>query len=261
MADTVEEILNPKAQGYLNRQADIKNEQAAANSTETETPEYKPMQFYDEFINSQNGYSPETPEQRIKREKQERTNKIIAGVGDMISAIANMYYTTKGAPSSYDPKEGMTPKMQARYDQLQKEREAREKDYLSGLQRARQLDQQYNLSWQQLKEQRERWKAQDEERRQRLAEEKAYKDELLEIKRKEAEERTTANRNREAIQRERNNKTGGRGKGGSSTGKDKVVEKFDKNGNLLSRTVTSLKNASSRVAQAAGKGKWAAYKQ
>ena len=238
MADTVEEILNPKAQGYLNRQADIKNEQAA-NSTETETPEYKPMQFYDEFINSQNGYSPETPEQRMKREKQERTNKIIAGVGDMISAIANMYYTTKGAPNSYDSKEGMTPKMQARYDQLQKEREAREKDYLSGLQRARQLDQQYNLSWQQLKEQRERWKAQDEERRQRVAEQKARQEAELKLKIQAEEEKKRHNQELENLQREKNNKPSGRSRGGNSRSRNnsgRTTSVYDKNGKLLKTT-------------------------
>lgn len=238
MADTVEQILNPKAQGYLNRQADIKNEQAAANSAETETPEFKPMQFYDEFINSQNGYKPEDEQERKAREKQERTNKIIAGVGDMISALANMYYTTKGAPNSYDPREGMTPKMQARYDQLQKEREAREKDYLSGLQRARQLDQQYNLSWQQLKEQRERWKAQDEERRQKQAEDKAYKEQMLEIARMKQEEQNRTNMAKEEIQRNKANNTGrgrgGRGRNQNNTSRTTTV--YDKNGKPIKTT-------------------------
>ena len=171
-------MANPKIDGKMNRQADIENEQAAANSTVTETsPEFNQFQFYDNFINSQNGYKPEDEQERKAREKRERTNKIIAGVGDMISALANMYYTTKGAPNSFDPKEGLTPKMQARYDMLQKEREARDKEYRSGLERARQLDWQRNLSWQQLQAQRERWRAQDEERKQKAEQLKAQAEE------------------------------------------------------------------------------------
>ena len=249
MADTVEQILSPKAQGYLNRQADIKNEQAVINSTETELPEFNPGQFYDQFINSQNGYTPETPEERLKREKSERTNKIIAGVSDMISALANMYHTTKGAPSFYDPKEGMTPKMAARYDTLQKEREARDKDYQSGLQRARQLDQQYALSYQQLKEQRKRWQQQDEERKRQEEERKARQEAELKLKVQAEEEKRRHNQELENIQRDRVNKSGGRSRGGgrgkTNTGRTTIV--YDQYGKpIKTTTVQNVVQAPSR---------------
>lgn len=214
MADTVEEILNPKAQGYLNRQADIEKEQAAANSTVTDiSPEFNQFQFYDDFIKSQNGYKPEDEQERKAREKRERTNKIIAGVGDMISAIANMYYTTKGAPNSYDPKEGMTPKMQARYDMLQKEREARDKEYYSGLQRARQLDWQRNLSWRQLQEQRKDREENRKLREQQAADKKARDEALYQLQvdkflNQQKQEQIKNDQNQQKIDNQKNKGTG-----------------------------------------------------
>ncbi len=42
----------------------------------------------------------ETEEQRERREKRERINKTIAALGDGFSALANIYYATKGAPAA-----------------------------------------------------------------------------------------------------------------------------------------------------------------
>lgn len=42
----------------------------------------------------------ETKEQREKRERRERINKTFAALGDGFSSLANIYYTTKGAPAA-----------------------------------------------------------------------------------------------------------------------------------------------------------------
>lgn len=55
-------------------------------------------------------------EDRKRVEKRNKTNSIIAGIADVGSALSNLYYTTKGAPDAYDPKNGMSAKAQERYD-------------------------------------------------------------------------------------------------------------------------------------------------
>lgn len=55
-------------------------------------------------------------EDRKRIEKRNKTNAIIAGISDLGSSLANLYFTTKGAPNAYNPKAGMSAKAQERYD-------------------------------------------------------------------------------------------------------------------------------------------------
>lgn len=65
----------------------------------------------------------ETPEEKKKREKRERRSKLFSAIGDGISALSNLYFTTKGAPSMYDPSLSLSKRNQERIDRLRKERE------------------------------------------------------------------------------------------------------------------------------------------
>lgn len=78
-----------------------------------------------------NKIKPETEEERRKRERKERSKKIIAAVGDGLMALSNLYFTTKGAPNMYDHKtmSQQTP-LQAQLDKLKAEREANADKYL-----------------------------------------------------------------------------------------------------------------------------------
>lgn len=58
----------------------------------------------------------ETPEEKARREKRERRNKMFAAMGDGISALANLFFTTKGAPNMYNPKNSMTERQMALYE-------------------------------------------------------------------------------------------------------------------------------------------------
>lgn len=66
----------------------------------------------------------ETPEQQKKREKRERTNKIIAALGDGISAMANLGFARKGAANTLHPEYNLTRGLNERFEKLKKEREA-----------------------------------------------------------------------------------------------------------------------------------------
>ena len=60
------------------------------------TPEFE--NFRQEIIGSKL-FGVETQEQKEKRERQEAIQRGLTGFTDGLSALANLYYTTKGAPS------------------------------------------------------------------------------------------------------------------------------------------------------------------
>jgi hypothetical protein len=66
----------------------------------------------------------ETPEQKKKREKYERWQKIFAALGDGVSSLANLHYTSKGAPNGYDPKTSLSSRLQAILDKEQANRKS-----------------------------------------------------------------------------------------------------------------------------------------
>lgn len=54
--------------------------------------------------------------EKKKREKQLRTKKQVAAIGDAISALANMHYTGKSGVNAYDPSSTLSAKAKANYD-------------------------------------------------------------------------------------------------------------------------------------------------
>ncbi len=77
---------------------------------------------------------------RKEEEKMQRRNKNIAAIGDALSALSNLYFTTQYAP---DTKVGYNPtseKMQARYDMLNDKRDAEAIARYNRQMRARQMD-------------------------------------------------------------------------------------------------------------------------
>lgn len=89
------------------------------------------VKAYNDFINTIYK-KPETAEERKAREKLERNGKMWTSIGDGISALANLWYTTKGSPNAFTKESALTPKMQERYDKLKKERDAADKEWMAG---------------------------------------------------------------------------------------------------------------------------------
>ena len=73
---------------------------------------------------------PETEEQKAKREKREKREKLFAAIGDGLSALSNVYFTTQGAPDM-SSKRTLTDAVQGKYDKLKAEREADRDKYLN----------------------------------------------------------------------------------------------------------------------------------
>ena len=67
---------------------------------------------------------PMTAEEKAAQEKRHKRDQLINSIGEGISALSNLYFTTKGAPNAYEPSNSLTRKAQERYEKLKAEREA-----------------------------------------------------------------------------------------------------------------------------------------
>lgn len=78
-----------------------------------------------------NRVKPETEEERKKRERGEKSAKIVSAVSDGLQALSNLFFTTRGAPNMYDHKEAsqLTP-LQEKLEKLKAERQANADKYL-----------------------------------------------------------------------------------------------------------------------------------
>lgn len=112
-------------------------EQTPSVSARQQTP---PRMSYVELYQRLNPYHPPTEEDLEKERKKQKRESIFAAIGDGISALSNLFFTTQYAPNAYDPSKGMTAVTRARWDKLKKEREANHREYMEGFMRAMQMD-------------------------------------------------------------------------------------------------------------------------
>ncbi len=110
------------------------------NAGNEEQTEEKKRLSYVEMFEALNPQKPETAEERAKREKREKREAVLAAVGDGISALSNLFFTTQYAPNAYDPSKGMSAKARERWDKLRLEREANRRAYSDGYLRALAMD-------------------------------------------------------------------------------------------------------------------------
>lgn len=90
--------------------------------------DYEAMQrLMDEEIRRR---EPENEKEREQREKREKRRLLWASIGDGISALANLHFTTQDAPHAYNDKDGMLQRHQALLDRMQKERKENRDKYL-----------------------------------------------------------------------------------------------------------------------------------
>lgn len=104
------------------------------------TPEPEKPMTYTEMYQRLNPFRPPTAEELEAEKKKERREQLFASIGDGISALSNLYYTTKGAPNAYDPSSSMSAKTKARWDKLRADRDAKMNAYISGIMASKQAD-------------------------------------------------------------------------------------------------------------------------
>ena len=125
----------------VNQDPDPENDDDIANIPvvkQDETP--KRMIYADMFKAMYGNGEEETEEQKKKRLKRERTNAIIASVGDGLRALSNMYFATKNAKVNHNSEQDMSAAMLKRKQLLDTQREKNRAAWLKGYQKAQELD-------------------------------------------------------------------------------------------------------------------------
>ena len=110
-----------------------------AGSEAPEATQPKKMSYFDMF-QRMSPYKPPTAEELENARKKEKRDKVFAAIGDGIAALSNLYFTTKGAPNAFDPRNSLSAKARERWDKLNKEREENARYYMQEAMKAQALD-------------------------------------------------------------------------------------------------------------------------
>lgn len=170
-----------------------------------------------------------TAEELEKRRKKEKREKLWASIGDglnALSAMANLYYTTKGAPNMYKHTDSLSAKAKERWEKLQKEFDAKDQAYAAGIMKARQLDEataENEKKWKRLfdkdKEDAERKKKAADLAAKKAADDNKYKQDRLEEQKRHNKETEAAAKGANKARLISANKKGSKSGSGSGEGK------------------------------------------
>lgn len=108
------------------------------------TPKQPKRLSYEDMFRQLNPYKPPTQEELEKEKKKQKREQIFAAIGDGISALSNLYFTTQYAPNMYSGRNTASQRVKDRWDKLAADRNANMTAYINGLMRARQADDAYN---------------------------------------------------------------------------------------------------------------------
>lgn len=101
--------------------------------------ERKPLS-YGEMFQALSPYSMPTKEEVEKERRKEKRERLFASIGDAVSSLSNLYFTTHHAPNMYDSKNGQYAAVDDRWTRLRKERDENYRRYVDGYLQAVQSD-------------------------------------------------------------------------------------------------------------------------
>ena len=109
--------------------------------TEPQGSEKKSAMKYADMFAAMEPYKEPTKEELEKERKKEKRERLFAAIGDGISALSNLFFTTQYAPNMYDPnKETNSEKVENYWTNLRNDREANRRRYVDGYLKAKQAD-------------------------------------------------------------------------------------------------------------------------
>lgn len=212
----------------------------------------------EEMYDYLNGFTPKTAEELARERKRHKREAIISAIGDGISAISNLVYTTKYAPNAYTGKDTLSERNRARWEKARKVYDDDLKAWIHGKMAARKADRDagQQSAILELKQQAAELKQRDLDRRQR---ESDFKMTLAELDRKYKEKKIEGqdyinelNRLRMEAQAAQNPlmielmntriakyKAEAAG-GGGSGGRGKKYNVYDKNGKVVGKADTEV---------------------
>ncbi|WP_304976853.1 hypothetical protein [Duncaniella muris] len=133
------EVVERGVVNVANPQTATDTEQVTPVDEQQTAPEGKKLSYV-EMFQQMSPYKPPTPEELEKERKKQKREAIFAAIGEGISAMSNLYFTTQYAPNAFAPSKGMAATTKARFDQLKKDREQNQREYMEGFMRAMRWD-------------------------------------------------------------------------------------------------------------------------
>lgn len=127
------------AEGMLNGSIPTDKPSVPIVKKEEQKPQPKQLSYADMY-KMLNPEREETAEQRANREKKERAKARIAATGDGLRALANIFFSTRGAKVIHNPESDMTKVVNKRKEYMDAQREKNRASWLAGYQRAMALD-------------------------------------------------------------------------------------------------------------------------
>lgn len=128
-----------------NDQDDGEKPAAATKPAETSGEGEQKRMSYVQMYQELNPFKPPTEEELKKERRKQKREQIFAAIGDGISALSNLFFTTRGAPNMYNYQaKNQSQTVQDRWDKLKAEREANTKEYNNGLLKAQMADDEAN---------------------------------------------------------------------------------------------------------------------
>lgn len=95
---------------------------------------------YVQMYQQMNPYTPPTKEELEKERKKQKREAIFSAIGDGISALSNLYFTSQYSPNAYDASKGLSATAKPRFDKLKKDHEDNMRQYMQGYMQAMKMD-------------------------------------------------------------------------------------------------------------------------
>lgn len=95
---------------------------------------------YTEMWSKLNPYEAPTPEQLEKERKKKKRDQIWSAVGDGISALSNLFFTTQGAPNMYTGQHTLSEAAENRWNKVEEDRKENAMNYFNGYIKAKMAD-------------------------------------------------------------------------------------------------------------------------
>lgn len=113
----------------------------AAKGEEKMIPAAAPIRMsYADMFTKLSPYQPPTQEELANERKKEKREKVFSAISDGISALSNLYFTTKYAPNMYRHENSQSAKTENKWEKLRANRDAQQNAYIRNLMAANQAD-------------------------------------------------------------------------------------------------------------------------
>lgn len=126
--------IDPAVQAKVNKDLrDVRNEatpKTTVSATQEESDADREVRSYNDLLRELKDRAAKKPLSPAE-EKRKRRDKLISGIGDALASVANLYFTTQGAPNMYDPKRSLSEAAKTKWDEIAENNEKIGKERLA----------------------------------------------------------------------------------------------------------------------------------